>query len=301
MLVSVVIPTRDRCRTLRRTLDRLAAQNPPSGGFELVVVDDGSRDETADLLERAGERFPVPLRAISRAARGPASARNAGVAAARGGLILFLGDDMQPVGDELVARHAELHRRRHATAPYAVLGRATWHPRHEPTAFMRWLEDGGPQFAFTALAPGAVDPARYFYSAQVSLERATFEAVGGFDERFPDAAVEDTELGVRLAAAGLQLDYHPELLVLHDHATTLSASLDRMERIGRSAALYGHVHPGALHPQVRPPRPSRARLAAAASVIRPLASPPAPAAVRRWAWSALHRAAYARGYRRGPP
>src|SRR5690242_8788112 len=106
MDVSVVIPTRDRAETLERTLDVLAAQKAPPGGFELVVVDNGSTDATADVLRRAQERLPVPLAALHEPRPGPAAARNAGVRRAAGNVILFLGDDMAPAGADLVARHA---------------------------------------------------------------------------------------------------------------------------------------------------------------------------------------------------
>src|SRR2546423_1619703 len=91
--VSVVIPTFERLDVLPEVLAALAAQeSPPS--FEVIVVDDGSRDGTRELLRGYGG--PLALTALLEEHRGPAAARNAGVARAGGELIAFLGDDTVP-------------------------------------------------------------------------------------------------------------------------------------------------------------------------------------------------------------
>ena len=92
--VSVVIPTFNRIDTLPEVLEALARQEgAPS--FEVIVVDDGSTDDTADwLAERPHD--DLSLRALRQENRGPAAARNAGVAIARGEWVAFLGDDTVP-------------------------------------------------------------------------------------------------------------------------------------------------------------------------------------------------------------
>ena len=237
--LSVVIPTRDRCATLVRTLDRVLAQQPPPEGFEVVVADNGSRDGTLDALAELERAHAGRLRAVREPAPGPAAARNAGVAASRGEVIMFLGDDTEPATDDLLIRHAELHAAR-PEAEYAILGRVVWDHREPITPLMRWL-DTGPQFAYELSQHGPVDPAGFFYTAQVSLKRSIFDAVGGFDTRFPYAAVEDMEIGMRLRGRGLELEYRPELVVLHSHPTTLERWQERMRLVGRSAALLERV------------------------------------------------------------
>ncbi len=165
---------------------------------------------------------------------------------------------------------------------------------------MRWLENGGPQFHYCELEPGPVDGTSYFYSSHVSLKRSLFERVGGFDVRFPSAAVEDTELGVRLAEAGLELDYHPELLVLHDHPTTPSQSLRRSAAVGRSAALYNRLRPDRPHPGVQEPQGlAWSAVRTTAPLLGSLAELPLPPGVRERVWLAMTRGGYARGYRTG--
>ncbi len=297
--LSVVIPTKDRADALARTLDALEAQNEGGAKVEAVVVDNGSSDDTvAQVRERVG-KASLPIRLFEQPSGGPAAARNAGVEASSGEVLLFLGDDTEAADEELLSAHLRLHGA-NPEPTYGVLGRITWTPRKPVTPFMRWLENGGPQFHYCDIEAGPVDPASYFYSSHASVKRAIFEQVGGFDVRFPTAAVEDTELGVRLADAGLELDYHPELLVLHDHPTTPAQSLRRSVAVGRSAALYNRLRPDRPHPGVREPSGltwSAVRLGALP--LRLLAKAPLPRSLRERVWLAMTRAGYARGYREG--
>lgn len=300
-MLSVVIPTRDRSRLLMRTLDRLAHQQPPACGFEVIVVDNGSSDDTAEIVPARAADFPAGLTFLVEPQPGPAAARNSGVRAAAGEVILFLGDDMEPRDDRLLIGHGELHAQRRDHR-FAVLGRVAWHPGQPITPFMRWLESGR-QFAFHQLSRGPVAAEKYFYTSNVSLKRELFLAAGGFDERFPFAAVEDIELGIRLAGLGMELEYEPDLLVLHYHPTTLESSLRRAVVVGRSAALFHALQPDYSDTPWRvPSRPSWSERHLPRLILRVLADlPGVPFRARRRAWNLLHAAAFADGYRLGPP
>lgn len=297
--LSVVIPTKDRAAALARTLDALEAQEAGDASLDVVVVDNGSSDGTLEQVRTREGGTGLPIRLLAQPEGGPAAARNAGVAAANGEVLLFLGDDTEPGDKGLLRAHLDLHAARPEPA-YGVLGRITWTPRAPVTPFMRWLENGGPQFHYGDLAPGPVDGSSYFYSSHASLKRSLFERVGGFDVRFPSAAVEDTELGVRLTEAGLELDYHPELLVLHDHPTTPAQSLRRSAAVGRSAALYNRLRPDRPHPGVQEPRGlAWSAVRTTAPLLGSLAELPLPPGVRERVWLAMTRGGYARGYRMG--
>jgi GT2 family glycosyltransferase len=297
--ISVVIPTKNRVAALTRTLDALEGQRVGGAELEVAVIDNGSGDGTVAEVRQRAERSPLAMRLLEQPDGGPAAARNAGAAAASGEILLFLGDDTEPADANLLSAHLDLHAARPEPG-YGVLGRITWTPRAPVTPFMRWLENGGPQFHYGELEAGPVDATSYFYSSHASIKRSLFEQVGGFDERFPNAAVEDTELGVRLADAGLELDYHPELLVLHDHPTTPEQSLRRAVAVGRSAALYNELRPDRPHPGVRPPSGlawSAVRLAE--PLLGLAARLPLPRGLRERVWLAMTRSGYARGYRLG--
>ncbi len=298
--LSVVIPTKDRADALARTLDALEAQRVDGASVEVVVVDNGSSDGTPAQVRGRESGAALPIRLLEQPEGGPAAARNAGVAASGGEVLLFLGDDTEPADERLLRAHLDLHAARPEPA-YGVLGRITWTPRAPVTPFMRWLENGGPQFHYCDLEAGPVDGSSYFYSSHASLKRSLFERVGGFDVRFPTAAVEDTELGVRLADAGLELDYRPELLVLHDHPTTPAQSLRRSIAVGRSAALYNELRPDRPHPGVQAPRGiAWSTVRVVEPLIGALARLPLPRGLRERVWLGMTRAGYARGYRLGP-
>jgi len=297
-MLSVLIPTKDRSPLLARTLDALEAQQAVGGRAEVVIIDNGSSDGTVELVRRRAAGASMPIQVLEHPMGGPAAARNAGVAAAGGEILLFLGDDTEPEGADLLRSHLDLHDARPEES-YGVLGHIAWSPRSPVTPHMHWLINGGPQSHYWALKAGSVEPALFFYGSHVSLKRSLFDRLGGFDERFPAAALEDTELGARLAWAGFELDYRPELLVLHDHPSAPAQSLDRSVTVGRSAVLYNRLRPERPHPGLLAPRGLRgAPLAAAAAPLGALARAPLPAGLRERVWSAMTQAGFARGYRR---
>ncbi|MGH2923405.1 MAG: glycosyltransferase family 2 protein [Solirubrobacterales bacterium] len=300
MKLSVVIPTRDRREELLRTLAALRGQRDPGGGFEVVVVDNGSSDASLEAALELGAGGAMRLRAISEPRPGPAAARNAGVAAASGEVILFLGDDMEPADPSLVDAHARLHRG--AGDPrYGVLGHVAWSGRQEVTALMDWLGRTF-QFDYVNLAPGRVAPSHAFWTAHVSLRRELFERAGGFDTRFPWAGVEDLELGLRLERLRGWLDYHPELLVLHTHPVELAGSLERSRWVGRSSALLHEIHPDWHDPGLAAARgPAWRALRLSTPLWRALAALAPDGRLREQAWRRLHQSAYARGFSEGPP
>jgi len=230
--LSVVVPTYRRPELLRRCLDSLRAQDVERDRFEVVVVDDGSGDSTAQVLNM----FDV-IGVVQAENRGPAAARNVGLATATGELVLFLDDDVAAAPD-LVSTHLRLHAQRDDPL-LGVLGRVDWDPSLQVTNFMHWLDRSGLQFAYdTWLREGAVAPPyAAFYTANLSMHRALLADVGGFDERFPYAAFEDIELAFRLAGRGFHLDYQPSAQAFHTRAIELEGFCRRMEKVGESAEL----------------------------------------------------------------
>jgi glycosyltransferase involved in cell wall biosynthesis len=291
--LSVVIPTRDRADILAVTLASLRAQEGVAGECEIVVVDNGSSDGTSEVLRRAADGPGLPLRSLREPRPGPAAARNAGVRAARGAVVLFLGDDTRPADPRVLGGHLQAHD----GGPMGVLGRVRWDPALEVTPFMRWLDSSGLQFAYGRLLPGRVDPVRYLYTAHVSLPKELLLDVGGFDERFTTAAVEDLELGLRLSRRGFTLVYDPALDALHNHHTTYVESLLRTERVGAAAARFHAIHGASAHPAVgRPSRRRRRALRLAATLLA--GSHPAqrlPPRLRSFRWRIVHSDAFSRG------
>ena len=231
--LSVIIPTRDRVDILVETLRRLMAQQTERS-FEVVVVDDGSTDATVVTARSFAEDAPVPVTVLQQNARGPAAARNLGIAAARGSACLFIGDDTLPRRD-LVERHGRMHARS-PEPEAALLGHVRWADACRPTPFMHWL-NSGIQFDFGQIKDATNVRGSCFYTANVSAKRSFLRANGCFDESFPNAAFEDIELGLRLERAGLRLAYDAAAVVEHLHPYDLPAAIRRMRILGQSVVI----------------------------------------------------------------
>src|SRR4051812_31234041 len=104
--VSVVVPTFNRRLSLMRLLDALATQTYPADLLEVLVVDDGSTDDTVDYLQCTPS--PFARRVLTQTHAGPAAARDLGAEQALGSLIVFLDDDVAPI-PSLIARHVADH------------------------------------------------------------------------------------------------------------------------------------------------------------------------------------------------
>ncbi|MEM6796069.1 MAG: glycosyltransferase [Acidobacteriota bacterium] len=236
---SVLIPTFNRRRDLLRTLAAYEAQRPATLGFEVVVIDDGSRDGTAEALAAyRSRRFPLRFRSQRNA--GPARARNRGLDLARAPRILITGDDIEPKPD-LLARHLEAHRRA-GEEQVAIVGLTRW-PKpsaEEPvTATMRHVDGpGAQQFSYRYFEDGAEYDFRHFYTSNISLRRSLIDREpAGFATAFPAAAFEDAELGHRLAYHGMRILYCQSAVAEHHHVYTASAFYRRQVRCGEMGAL----------------------------------------------------------------
>jgi glycosyltransferase involved in cell wall biosynthesis len=237
-LLSVVIPTRDRLASLQRALAALAGQRDVSGSFEVVVADDGSRDQTAAFLA-APPPLPFPLLSTRLTGSGPASARNRAIALASSPRILLLGDDTFPRPDAL-AEHIKAAGGRDT----GVQGRIEWDPSAPITPVMRFLAPDGPQFYFRGLVHGRPIPYTAQYGANFSAPTRWF-LEEPFDETFPDAAFEDTELGYRWRRRGWHAVYWQTAICDHrHHYESIESFLVRQRRAGRGARLAAQRHPG---------------------------------------------------------
>jgi glycosyltransferase involved in cell wall biosynthesis len=195
---SVVVATRNRSARLQDMLAALEAQTFGRDRFEVVVVDDGSTDDTPAVLERAA-RGPLQLRSLRAGGRGPATARNLGWRAARAQLIAFTDDDCVPSPGWLAALVA------HAGRGADVIVQGATLPRPDEI-------DALDVFAKTVRVEG---PTPHFETCNVAYPRRVLERVGGFDEGYGAPAGEDSDLGWRAIRAGAAGVFASEALVHH--------------------------------------------------------------------------------------
>lgn len=244
---SVLIPSYQRRDTLARVLDAYERQTPAELPFEVVVVDDGSRDGTADMLAARPRSWRFPLRFVRQTNGGPAKARNRALQMARGEIILFTGDDIEPAND-LLHQHWEGHRRL-ADPHCAVLGLTRWHPEAQTTATMRHIDGvGAQQFSYHFMQDGAEYDFRHLYTSNVSLYRQLLDQEPTyFSTDFPAAAFEDAELGFRLAGHGLRIVYRAQAVAYHHHHYEAPGFFRRQHRCGQMAAVLYGLRPELAH------------------------------------------------------
>jgi glycosyltransferase involved in cell wall biosynthesis len=191
------------------------------------VVDDGSSDGTADWLK--DQRYRFSLRVIRQENAGPAKARNTGVNAAGGKLLLFLDDDVEPT-EGLVAEHVRCHT---AEKDVVVMGPLASLP-HYRQPWVAW-EQAKLEAQYASMLRGDWTPTfRQFWTGNASVAREHVLAVGGFNDAFLRA--EDVELGYRLHERGLKFRFNPAARGLHH----VERSLDGWVTAHRS---YGRLEP----------------------------------------------------------
>jgi len=239
--LSLVIPTYNRCGTLGTCLANLAVQSLPADRFEVIVVDDGSTDGTEKLC-RAFPRF-FSLEYIRQQNAGAGAARRVGVAKARGEYLLLINDDTIATPN-LLTEHLRLQGE-HRREKIAVLGNFPYPGEARERALTHFLSTHPFLFPQVSLGPGLHSKNAYFIACNLSVSRDAVLGVGSFDPLFRVA--EDTELGVRLRAAGYRVLYHPQALAIHDHLGMTADDLRRRaENYGCNQLLLFRKHPRLL-------------------------------------------------------
>ncbi len=244
---SVIIPTYNNKKVLQITLLALGKQSFPLKNFEVIIVDDGSTDDTLKAIKKLAAGLEYKTVILSQKKLGPGAARNKGIKKACGPIVLILNDDTIAASD-LIERHLNFHNA-HPEKEIALLGYVTWHPKIRITPFMYWLEHGGPYFSFREIKGNNAGWER-FWTCNISLKREFLMENGLFDEDFPYAAWEDVELGYRLGKAGLKLMYDKNAYGLHYHPTTIKSIEKKMINNGFATLILKKKIPGQYLPPI---------------------------------------------------
>jgi GT2 family glycosyltransferase len=202
---SVVVPVYDAERTITECLDSLLAQDFPSDRYEIIAIDNASRDRTPELLRRYAGRIAV----LEEHKQGPAAARNRGVKAARGEIIAMTDSDCVVSRDWLRCLIAPLDD----PAVGIVGGRnLSTQPCNDVERFGEEIHDH--EKAITVYKPPYVITMNW--AARASL----FETIGYFDEDL--LRCEDVDLAYRAVQHGYRLAYAPDAVVHHRNERTLA-------------------------------------------------------------------------------
>jgi glycosyltransferase involved in cell wall biosynthesis len=235
--VSVIVPTRNRARLAKETLDSLLAQDYPAERYEIIVVDDGSTDNTADVLRVFADSGNDPsVKYVRRDAMSANAARNEGIRVSTGDPIVFVDDDIEAPAGWLQALVEATVGNPDAGC---VGGRIRLRLEGKPPRLC-----GREPFGETELDLGDEEvEARAVWSANMAVPRAAFDKVGLFNETLRIAGDEE-EWEVRLAAAGGRIVYTPHAWLWH-RRTQDDIRFWRLLRVrfrrGRAQARFAHM------------------------------------------------------------
>jgi glycosyltransferase involved in cell wall biosynthesis len=221
--IAVIVPTYGRPGAAARLVRALQAQRMPEGEwFETIVVDDGSPVPVEIAVSEGG----TAVRLLRQARQGPAAARNAGLASARGDLVAFIDDDCEPAPGWLAALLDAARRHPDCGLGGTVVNRLGQNPFAETS-----------QLIVAFLCDYYRDPStgRFFTSNNLAFPRRLLQSRGGFDATYTRAAGEDRELCDRWVALGGRLVAVPEAVVGHAHPLTWRTFVRQHFEYGRGA------------------------------------------------------------------
>jgi GT2 family glycosyltransferase len=227
---SVIVPTYNRPEQLARCLDALAQLQPPDGGYEIIVVNDGG--VAVDDVVNARRSRAIDLRVICQMNSGPAVARNLGARAAAGRWLAFTDDDCIPQPAWLRAFERALRLSPDALAGGTVINSLASNIYSETSQRLagfvtRWFDGTRNE--------------RFFTSNNVALARANFLAIGGFNVGFGTWPGEDREFCDRWHAQGRASVLVADAVVQHAHALSLGSFMRQHFGYGRGALRFRRV------------------------------------------------------------
>jgi glycosyltransferase involved in cell wall biosynthesis len=241
MIISILIATRNRCQSLRTSLTyvrQTAARF--AGSSEVIVIDNGSEDDTSNIVSQFGSEWPGIIRYIYEPRKGKSIALNSGIASSRGEILVFTDDDCYPTPSWLSCIAAEF--RRDETLG-GLGGRAELFDKADANI--------GTRTAACRAEVRSVSEALFtLIGCNMAFRRQVIDRVGPFDCHLgPGTGViaEDMDYLYRVYRTGEKLAYVPEVLVYHNHGRRPGKAVDRLIEsytLGRGAVYGKHVSRG---------------------------------------------------------
>jgi glycosyltransferase involved in cell wall biosynthesis len=211
MSVSIIIPTFNGATRIGNCLDALADQ-AEGRDAEILVVNDGSTDNTVDVVARYHG-----VRLITQSNSGPAAARNRGALEARGTIILFTDDDCVPMPEWLAAMTKPFEDR-------SVVGAKGIYRTRQRNLVPRFVQI---EYEDKYRRMSDLPQIDFIDTYSAGFRRDRFLEMSGYDTSFPVACAEDVELSYRMSAQGWAMKFVPAAVVYHTHPGTLWSYLKK--------------------------------------------------------------------------
>ncbi len=223
MKFSIIIPTLNEAELLDRCLTSLSALDSPGEEREVLVVDNGSADDTQGVVVRHGARY------VREAKRGPYACRNTGAQRASGDVLLFTDSDCTFYPDWASrALHAVTEERLDA-----VVG---WSEGEGESAVARYI-----QKRYEQNLSQKADDRPILDTRNCAVRTDAFREAGGFDDRFLDMS--DELLGVKLASLGKRVGFDPHMRVRHLNPSTVAVLRSKQRRAGHYCHKVWQAYP----------------------------------------------------------
>ncbi len=222
---SIIIPTFNTNIVLGQCLDALRKQSADKDWFEVIVINDGGRKGVSDDVRPMEEHLSI--RYMYQDHKGPAAARNLGIEAARGDIILLLDDDSLPATDWMAATIAawERYPGYDGIGGYVIKDDADSIYCRVNADFFNWYLDQN----------SSADDCLFLVTCNAGYRKSMLERIGRFDERFTRASGEDRDLNIKILKNGGKLKLDDSILVYHDRDLTFLSFVKKNFNYGKAA------------------------------------------------------------------
>ena len=262
MSVSIIIPTFNGASRIGNCLDALLEQTVGRDA-EILVVNDGSTDNTAEVVARYSR-----VRLITQTNAGPAAARNRGALEAQGTIILFTDDDCVPMPDWLAAMIEPFHD------PDVVGVKGVYRTRQRRLVARFVQIEYEDKYRLMADLPH-ID---FIDTYSAGFRRDRFLEMNGYDTSFPVACAEDVELSYRMSARGWTMKFVPAAIVYHTHPDTFGKYLKKKYKFAFWRVLAVRKNPSKAVKDSHTPQLMKLQLLFAPALLLALALRPGGAA-----------------------
>ncbi len=228
---SVIIPTYERPAQLSKCLESITRLDYPKNNFEVIVVDDGSKNPPEEIVNSYLDRLNIRL--FTQVNAGPAGARNTGAKKAKGEFLAFTDDDCEPDPNWLKAFEAEFKR-----DPEIFLGGYTINalPQNPYSTASQELIN-----YLYSYYNSDKNNAKFFASNNIAVKADLFKKIGGFDVTTLRATAEDREICDRWIYNGYKMTYTTQAIVYHSHDLSLTQFWRQHFNYGRGAYYFRKV------------------------------------------------------------